>query len=171
MATCRVVRVPRPAPPKDDSTHPPLNLVKDSPILHPAVRKVCTYVSEHIAADLRLKHLARFASLNANHFSELFHRETGLTLRIYIECSRIERAKDLLVSGRISVTEIAAIVGYNDLGTFARAFKRQTLTCPRTFRSLSRRGARDPSDGTTHGDHGAEETPESSEGTPRHSRH
>jgi transcriptional regulator GlxA family with amidase domain len=103
--------------------------------LHPAIRRVCRLIQEKPAEPWQRDRAALLIHLNASHFSELFHGETGLPFGAYVEKTRIGHAKNLLVSSRMPITEIAETVGYRDLGTFERAFRRQVGACPRKFRS------------------------------------
>jgi AraC-like DNA-binding protein len=112
------------------------NFAYDSPTLHPAVRKVCTQIREHLAEPWALNTAAQLARLSRSYFSELFHRETGLGYRKYVELCRLERATTLLIETRMQITEVADSVGYSDIGTLERAFKRNGRVTPRRFRSL-----------------------------------
>jgi YesN/AraC family two-component response regulator len=47
---------------------------------------------------------------------------------------RIEEAKELLRSVDLSITAISASVGYDDVTTFERVFKRLEGVCPRAHR-------------------------------------
>jgi two-component system, response regulator YesN len=49
---------------------------------------------------------------------------------------RVEQAKNLLLAIDLSVTAVAASVGYTDVTTFARVFRRLERMSPREFRSL-----------------------------------
>ena len=108
----------------------------DSATLHPAVRKICGLIIEHLLERWTLDSAARIAALNASYFSELFHRETGLCFREYIERCRIERARYLLVETRMQISKIAEAVGYEDIGRLERAFKRLENVSPKRFRTL-----------------------------------
>jgi AraC-like DNA-binding protein len=49
---------------------------------------------------------------------------------------RVEEAKRLLCVSDLSVTGVAASVGYGDLTTFNRVFRRWEGVCPREYRRL-----------------------------------
>lgn len=53
----------------------------------------------------------------------------------WIRNARIDRAKQLLASGHLSITAVAAEVGYKDATSFSRAFKRQVGMPPAAFRA------------------------------------
>ena len=52
----------------------------------------------------------------------------------YLEKIRMEKAAEMLVSGKYSVTETAGRCGYNDANYFARIFKRKYAMSPREYR-------------------------------------
>jgi AraC-like DNA-binding protein len=53
---------------------------------------------------------------------------------------RIRRAKELIRSGRESMSQVALMVGYSDQAHFARAFKALTGLTPQEFRRINRPG-------------------------------
>lgn len=67
-----------------------------------------------------------------------FRSVTGYTPLAYIQELRVERAKALLETGRRSVGQIAATVGYDDLSSFRRLFARQTGLSPAEYRKRFR---------------------------------
>jgi transcriptional regulator GlxA family with amidase domain len=63
-----------------------------------------------------------------------FKRAIGEPPLQYLQTLRVEVAKQLLESKRLPVESIAERVGYNDLSTFRRLFKRETGLTPRDYR-------------------------------------
>jgi transcriptional regulator GlxA family with amidase domain len=68
-----------------------------------------------------------------------FGDETGLSPLGYLQQSRVRRARHLLESTDRTVTSIAAQVGYQDAGTFARLFSRHVGRSPRAYRQSFQR--------------------------------
>ncbi|MEI8080957.1 MAG: helix-turn-helix transcriptional regulator, partial [Actinomycetes bacterium] len=62
--------------------------------------------------------------------SRTFSREMGLTIPQYLRQIRMERAAELLKSGKCNVTEAALEVGYNSLSHFSHAFCETMGCCP-----------------------------------------
>lgn len=52
----------------------------------------------------------------------------------YLTRRRIERAKDLLRSANLAITEVAAMVGFSNLGSFSTRFRRLVGESPREYR-------------------------------------
>jgi AraC-like DNA-binding protein len=85
--------------------------------------------------ELALGEAATAAGLSVAHFSNLFHRKTGVTFTRYVQSRRIEEAKHLLAETDQSVTEICFACGFNSLTHFNRVFRRGTGCGPSEFRS------------------------------------
>jgi AraC-like DNA-binding protein len=67
--------------------------------------------------------------------------EEGTSYKALLNDARQALARDYLHEGKVSVTEIAFLLGFADTATFSRAFKRWTGLSPSDF--ASRRGKRD----------------------------
>ena len=57
-----------------------------------------------------------------------------MNLTAYIEAVRMEKAKQLLRDGRLSVSEAALHTGYSDPNYFSKVFKRYTGLSPKLWR-------------------------------------
>ncbi len=64
------------------------------------------------------------------YLSRIFSREVGLTIPQFLRNARMERAAELLRSGRFNVTEAATEVGYSSLSHFSKAFCETIGCCP-----------------------------------------
>ena len=64
------------------------------------------------------------------YLSRIFSREAGLTIPQFLRNARMERAAELLRSGRYNVTEAATEVGYSSLSHFSKAFCETIGCCP-----------------------------------------
>jgi len=86
------------------------------------------------AEEVDLDALARAAGYSRFHFARTFHRAYGETPRAYLTRRRIERAKDLLRSANLTVTEIAHLVGFASLGSFSARFAALVGEAPTEYR-------------------------------------
>ena len=98
--------------------------------LAPAV----SYVQANYAEKLRLVTAARLCHLSPCQFSRSFKKENGLAFRDFVVRTRIARAAELMKQSRVSVTDAAFFVGFNDLSYFARMFRRQLGVSPSHYR-------------------------------------
>jgi AraC-like DNA-binding protein len=87
-----------------------------------------------LAGDLAnpptLESLGREVGCSPFCLSRSFSREVGLTIPQYLRKLRMERAAELLRSGRYNVTEAATEVGYASLSHFSKAFCETIGCCP-----------------------------------------
>ncbi len=99
----------------------------------PRLNRVIRFVHDHYADHLNLAVAARVAGLEKTYFSRYFKQHTGMTFKRWLSDLRIQRAIELM-STDLTITTIAHDVGFGDLRTFERAFRRFTGLCPRVFR-------------------------------------
>lgn len=92
---------------------------------------------ELLARDLTtppsLESLGQEVGCSPFHLSRIFSREVGLTIPQYLRNLRMERAAELLRSGRFNVTEAAIEVGYSSLSHFSKAFCETIGCCPALY--------------------------------------
>ena len=97
------------------------------------LRQVIDYIDAHLERNLKLRELAEITQLSPNYFTKLFKQSTGLTPHQYVIQQRVERVKRLLLSGKLSIAEIAIAVGFSHQSHLNRHFKRQVGTTPKAF--------------------------------------
>ena len=99
-------------------------------------------VKQALARDLEnppsLSQLGREVGCSPFYLSRIFSEHTSMTISRYLRNLRLERAAELLRSGRLNVTEAAMAVGYSSLSHFSKAFSEMFGICPCVF-PLSRR--------------------------------
>jgi AraC-like DNA-binding protein len=98
----------------------------------PAVRRALELVESAYRRDLGLDELADRAGVSAFHFIRLFKRETGFTPHSYLMQHRLERAKELLLSG-FSIAQVAAMAGFYDQSHLGRHFRSLVGATPGEF--------------------------------------
>ena len=79
------------------------------------------------------RELADAVGVSPTDVTRIFRRETGLTPWQYLNRYRVAQAQRLLRESDISVTEIAAQVGFNDAAYFSRIFRREERSTTCTF--------------------------------------
>lgn len=95
---------------------------------------IIKYINYHYDKDLSLTNAASYGHLNPNYVSQLFKKEAGTTFSKYLTELRITKAKDLLKSEDLSISDIAMKVGFNDYFYFLKTFKRITGKTPSEYR-------------------------------------
>jgi AraC-like DNA-binding protein len=94
---------------------------------------------------LDLDQLASVAGFSKFHFARTFKHAYGETPANYLSRRRVERAKDLLRSANLTVTEVCMLVGFSSLGSFSSRFSALVGMSPSAFqRASTRRGGPPP---------------------------
>jgi AraC family transcriptional regulator len=96
--------------------------------------RVRTYVSQNLAAKIRLSELARVAGLSEMHFAAQFRAATGFTPHEYVLFERTERAKQMLLGEDSSLAGVALDLGFDTQSHFTSVFKRYTGETPGAWR-------------------------------------
>ncbi len=97
------------------------------------IQCVVEYIHENLDQQLTLAELSFIANMSSYHFARTFKQATGMAPHQYVLHTRIERAKDLLLQGKLSIAEIAMRVGFFDQSHFTRYFKRIVGVTPHTL--------------------------------------
>ena len=109
----------------------PFATVRDSDdIMHRAVE----WMNAHFAEDIDIDHIVSRIGYGRTQFFRLFKEKTGLSPTDYLIRLRMEKAKELLAVGDLSVREIAARTGFSDAAFFSRTFARRVGAPPSTWR-------------------------------------
>ena len=102
------------------------------------LQRVKAYVDENLPAAISLRAAADQAGLEERDFSSYFRAKTGICFSRWLTHRRIQEAQQMLQRHDYTITEVAFAVGYQDLTTFERAFKRCTEMTPREFKAAAR---------------------------------
>jgi len=90
------------------------------------------------ALPLNLKEISSHACFSRYHFLRLFRQAFNKTPHQYLVERRIERAKELLSSQDLRVTDICFEVGFESLGSFSSLFHKTVGRPPIAYREQSR---------------------------------
>jgi len=99
------------------------------------LQKVLVYIQDHLEQDIALSDIASVVNLSQYHFCRLFKASTGLAPHQYLTQCRIDRAKQLLQTTQLTITDIAFAVGLNNHSSFTRLFRRFVGVTPKEFRA------------------------------------
>jgi AraC-like DNA-binding protein len=98
------------------------------------LQRVREYVEKNLSEPISLRAAASAAGLEEKYFSAFFHRKTGVCFRDWLAGCRVDRAIEILTEHDDTITSVAGSVGFQDLRTFERSFKRLTGLTPREFK-------------------------------------
>ena len=98
------------------------------------ITSITRYLQEHLAEDLSLTVLADEFHQNPQYISQLFKNEIGVNFLSYLTNIRMEKAKKLLLSTSLSITDVADQSGYGDYRVFTKVFKKSEGITPSQYR-------------------------------------
>lgn len=98
------------------------------------VNRVLRHVTRDLTQRATCASAARIAGLDRAYFSKRFRSVMKVSFTEWNARIRVEEAKQLLRSIDLSITAVSACVGYDDVTTFERVFKRLEGICPRAHR-------------------------------------
>lgn len=96
--------------------------------------RVAKWLTEHIDRPYSLDAVARAVGTSQRTLLRRFKIERGETPLAFLQSVRIDRSKSLLSQTDLSITEIGARVGYDDVGAFRALFQRLIGMPPGAYR-------------------------------------
>jgi two-component system, response regulator YesN len=100
------------------------------------IQQAVRFINDNYRTDICLDTVAWEARMSPAHFSRIFKKVMGLSYQDYLNSRRITKAKNLLRTSPLNVSEIAVSLGFADPTGFGRIFKKLTSHTPSAFRSL-----------------------------------
>jgi AraC family transcriptional regulator len=96
-------------------------------------RQISSFIDANLDRNISLTELATLVQLSPYHFAHLFKKSTNTSPHQYLIRCRIERAKQLIIMGNLSLATIAQTVGFASQGHFTSHFKRLVGITPKVF--------------------------------------
>ena len=94
-----------------------------------------TYIGTNIQSDISVEQICDNFSCSRSDLYRLFRRYSESGIAEYIKKTKLEKAKKLIVSTNLQITEIADRVGYSDYSYFSKIFKAAYGVSPRAYRN------------------------------------
>jgi len=92
------------------------------------------YLDENLSKHISLEDLCKRFSVTKNQLYTLFHTYFKTTVTAYVLLKRLSRAKSLLATTNLPVSQVSEQVGFSDYNYFIRMFKKKTGYTPLQFR-------------------------------------
>ncbi|MDK2811668.1 MAG: two-component system, response regulator YesN, partial [Petroclostridium sp.] len=96
--------------------------------------KILEYVNENLSRDISINDIADWIGFSTAYVSKIFKENIGKNYIDYLNGSRIEKAKQLLKNTQLPVKEVGFRVGFNNIQTFMRTFKKYEGITPGQYR-------------------------------------
>ena len=107
------------------------------------------FIAENFQTQRCLLDIANYSNISPYHFLRIFKQTYGETPNEFLIRLRLERAKKILITESMNVSEVCEDIGYTSLGSFSSLFLRHVGTTPTAYRrklwSLSAEKYRFPS--------------------------
>ena len=94
------------------------------------------YIQDQLDTDLTVSGIAQAVYLSPYHFTRLFKESTGQSPYQYVVEARARKAKELLTTGKFTISEAAHHVGFVDQSHLTRHFKRVFGLPPKRLLSI-----------------------------------
>jgi AraC family transcriptional regulator len=98
------------------------------------VRRLKAYIQEHLAGSVSVAELSEVAGLSTTHFSRAFGRSFGEAPHVYVVGRRLDRARHLMLTTDMPLSELALACGFSDQAHFSKLFRRHTGRTPAAWR-------------------------------------
>lgn len=92
------------------------------------------YLSDELPKVTYSHYISDKLKLDYTYLSSIFSSIEGTTIRDYIISRKIERAKELLLYGELSLKEISYALNYSSVAHLSNQFKKVTGLCPSIFK-------------------------------------
>jgi len=92
------------------------------------------YLRSNYHEQLSVDQVAKIIDLNTKYFSQLCKSYFGATFLEYLTSIRMEKAKELLLSGKYSIKEVAEMTSFTDGNYFSRVFRQAFGISPSSFK-------------------------------------
>ncbi len=100
-----------------------------------AVLTLQDWLEANYTRPVTLQTLARLAGLTERSLIRRFKAATGDTPTGYLQILRVESARQHLENSRSPVEEVTRMVGYEDVSSFSRLFRKHTGLAPGVYRA------------------------------------
>lgn len=99
------------------------------------IKKTMEYINKNFTRDISLDDIASSVYLSSRYLSRVFKQEVGCTIYEYITKLRMDYASRLIATTKeAQIKDIASEVGYNNVQSFIRFFKKYYSVTPEQYR-------------------------------------
>lgn len=92
------------------------------------------FIYKHIYDVINHNDIANKVELSPKYLSFLFKKEVGMTVSEYIQQTKIDEVKKLLVYSKTPISEICSLLNFNDQSYFTKVFKKVVGITPKQYR-------------------------------------
>ena len=113
------------------------NICYKKPDTNEKSNSIRLFIDHNYKRNISVPDIAESVYMSSAYASRLFKKETGMTIKAYLNMRRVTRGKNLIMEGR-KATEIFDKCGFSDYSTFYRAFVKFVGMTPEEFKDSCR---------------------------------
>lgn len=98
-------------------------------------KRAIDYIESRYMDDISLDDISKYLNISKPYFCSLFKKETKATFTHFLNKTRIEKSKELLLDHSQSMLDVALSVGYNNQNYYNIIFKKFTKLTPLEYRN------------------------------------
>jgi two-component system, response regulator YesN len=102
------------------------------------IEQIIKFMQQNYANPLTLDDIAAQVYLSPKYMCGIFKEEVGVTIFDFLTKIRMEKAKELLIESDMHIQNIGLIIGYNNVQSFIRFFKKYCSLTPEQYRKTNR---------------------------------
>ena len=99
------------------------------------VEQACLLIHNNYA-NITIQKMAQDLHLDRSYLSRIFKEHTGISIQSYLNSTRLQAAKSLLLQN-YSISQVSTMIGYSDVASFSRAFKNYYTLSPKQYLRLN----------------------------------
>ncbi|GMQ57933.1 AraC family transcriptional regulator [Vallitalea sediminicola] len=107
---------------------------KPLPRVYHTVQNIIDYINNEYQKKLTSSYIEEMFELNYDYLNRAFQKITGYSILNYLNIVRVNKAKELIASTSLKVSEIGYLVGVEDPYYFSRLFKKYVGVPPSKYR-------------------------------------
>ncbi len=99
------------------------------------IKKCKKYISHHLHQTITLEQLAKEVDMNPKYISTQFKKETGQSIKQYIQKEKVKEAQFLIKNSNYTLAEISDILKFSNQSHFNKVFKEVTCLTPNQYKN------------------------------------
>lgn len=103
----------------------------------PKILSAIDYMKSHYSHPISLEEIAESIGISRIYLSQIFKKETGMTINEYLGNYRLQKAKELLLTSNLKIYTIAEMCGFGSVQYFSQVFKKVTGFSPYQFKDTN----------------------------------
>ena len=103
--------------------------------MNPKIRSVLAFFDANLHRQIRVVEVTELSGLSHSRLDHLFKAEVGQSPTQYLQELRLKKARQLLETTSMKITQVGLAVGYQDHSHFFRNFKKRFGLTPSEFRT------------------------------------